>query len=123
MPCPNAFSTASSDSWAWTDSSSCFCSNGSDSKIEKIIHWGTEILFAAEIVFHGLDGCMSEQELNLLQLATAVVTQFRAVATEVMRGNVVQVTLGGSGLAAVFCARRKPADSGICGLKRRSGFD
>jgi hypothetical protein len=37
-----------------------------------------EILFAAEIAFRCLHGCMPEQELNLLQLTTAVVTQFRA---------------------------------------------
>ena len=31
------------------------------SEVEKIVHWMPEILFAAEIVFRGLDGCMPEQ--------------------------------------------------------------
>ena len=38
----------------------------------------SEILFAAEIAFRWLDGCMPQQELNLLQLATAAVAQLRA---------------------------------------------
>ena len=41
------------------------------SEIEKIVHWMSEILFAAEIAFGCLDGCMPQQELNLLQFATA----------------------------------------------------
>jgi hypothetical protein len=36
------------------------------SEVEKVVHWMPEILFAAEIAFRGLHGCMSEQELNLL---------------------------------------------------------
>jgi hypothetical protein len=36
------------------------------SEVEKIVHWMPEILFAAEIAFRGLHGCMPEQELNLL---------------------------------------------------------
>ena len=43
------------------------------SEVKKIIHRMPEILFAAEIAFRGLHRCMSEQELNLLQLTTAVV--------------------------------------------------
>jgi hypothetical protein len=38
----------------------------------------SEILFTAEIAFRCLDGCMPQQELNLLQLATAAVAQLRA---------------------------------------------
>jgi hypothetical protein len=38
------------------------------SEVEKIVYWMPEILFAAEIPFRGLHGCMPEQELNLLQL-------------------------------------------------------
>jgi hypothetical protein len=37
-----------------------------DSEVEKIVHRMPEILFAAEIAFRGLHGCMPEQELNLL---------------------------------------------------------
>jgi hypothetical protein len=37
----------------------------------------SEILFATEIAFRCLDGCMPQQELNLLQLATVAVAQLR----------------------------------------------
>jgi hypothetical protein len=37
------------------------------SEIEKIVHWMPEVLFAAEIAFRGLDRCVPEQKLNLLQ--------------------------------------------------------
>jgi len=47
----------------------------------------SEILFAAEIAFRCLDGCMPQQELNLFQLATATVAQFRAGSPQVMRRN------------------------------------
>jgi hypothetical protein len=50
----------------------------------------SQILFAAEIAFRGLDGCMPQQELNLLQLATATVAQFRAGSPQVMRRNMLQ---------------------------------
>jgi hypothetical protein len=43
------------------------------SEIEEIVHRMPEILFAAQIAFRCLDGCMPQQELNLLQLATATV--------------------------------------------------
>jgi hypothetical protein len=59
------------------------------SEVEKIVHWMPEILFAAEIAFGGLDRCVPEQELNLLQLTAAVVTQFRAGPPQVVRGNVL----------------------------------
>jgi hypothetical protein len=36
------------------------------SEVEKVVHGMPEILFAAEIAFRGLHGCMPEQELNLL---------------------------------------------------------
>jgi hypothetical protein len=36
------------------------------SEVEKVVHWMPQILFAAEIAFRGLHGCMPEQELNLL---------------------------------------------------------
>jgi hypothetical protein len=36
------------------------------SEVEKVVHWMPEILFAAEIAFRGLHGCMPEQELDLL---------------------------------------------------------
>ena len=48
------------------------------SKVKKVVYWMSQILFAAEIAFRGLDRCMPQQKLNLLQFTTAVVTQFRA---------------------------------------------
>ena len=49
----------------------------------------SEILFAAQIAFRGLDGGMPQQELNLLQLATARVAQLRAGSPQVMWGNML----------------------------------
>ena len=39
------------------------------SEIEKVVHWMSEILFAAEIAFRRLHGYMPQQELNLLKLS------------------------------------------------------
>jgi hypothetical protein len=50
------------------------------SEVEKIVHWMSQILLATEIAFRGLDGCMPEQELNLLQLSSTVMTQLGARA-------------------------------------------
>src|SRR6476646_679877 len=60
------------------------------SELKKVVHWMSEILFAAEIAFRCLDGCMPQQELNLLQLATATVAQFRAGSPQVMWRNMLQ---------------------------------
>src|SRR5216683_7670093 len=60
------------------------------SELKKVVHWMSEILFAAEIAFRCLDGCMPQQELNLLQLATATVAKFRAGSPQVMRRNMLQ---------------------------------
>src|SRR4029077_10528344 len=57
------------------------------SEIEKIIQWLREILLAAEIAFRGLDRCVTEQELNLLKLTTAIVAQLRTSPSQVVRGN------------------------------------
>jgi hypothetical protein len=48
------------------------------SEVKKIVDRMSEILFAAEIAFRRLDRCMAQQELNLLQFTTTVVTQLRA---------------------------------------------
>ena len=48
------------------------------SEIKKVVYWMSEILFAAEIAFRRLDGCVPQQKLNLLQFTTTVVTQLRA---------------------------------------------
>jgi hypothetical protein len=49
-----------------------------------------EILFATEITFRRLDRCMPEQELNLLQLAAAIVAQLGTGSPQVMRCNMLQ---------------------------------
>ena len=68
------------------------------SEVEKIVHWMSEILFAAEIAFRCLDGCMPQQELNLLQLTTAAVAQLRAGSPQVMRRNMLQAGSLAAGL-------------------------
>jgi hypothetical protein len=68
------------------------------SEIKKIIHWMSEILFAAEIAFRRLDGCMPQQELDLLQLATARVAQLRTGPPQVVRCNVLQARSLAAGL-------------------------
>jgi hypothetical protein len=50
----------------------------------------SEILLAAEIPLRCLHGDMPEQELNLLQLATAVVAQLRAGSPQIVRRDVLQ---------------------------------
>ena len=62
------------------------------SEVKQIVHWMPEILFAAEITFRRLDGCMPQQELNLLQLATAAVAQLRTSSPQVMRCNMLQAS-------------------------------
>jgi len=37
------------------------------SQLKKVVHWMSEILFAAEIAFRRLHGYMPQQELNLLK--------------------------------------------------------
>jgi len=59
-------------------------------EVKKIVDRMSEVLFAAEIAFRRLHGCMPQQELNLLQLATARVAQLRTCSPQVMRGNVFQ---------------------------------
>ena len=50
----------------------------------------SKILLAAEIVFRGLDGCVPQQELDLLQFAAAIMAQLRARPPRVMWRNVLQ---------------------------------
>jgi hypothetical protein len=67
-------------------------------EVKKVVHWMSEILFAAEIAFRCLDGCMPQQELNLLQLATAAVAQLRAGSPQIMRCNMLQARSLAAGL-------------------------
>ena len=48
------------------------------SEVKKIVHWVSEILFAAEIAFRCLHRCVPEQKLNLLELTATIVAQLRA---------------------------------------------
>src|ERR1019366_8127080 len=68
------------------------------SEVKKVVHWMSEILFAAEIAFRCLDGCMPQQELNLLQLATTAVAQLRAGPPQLMRCNMLQTRSLAAGL-------------------------
>jgi hypothetical protein len=42
-------------------------------QLEQVIHGMSEVLFAAEVALCGLNGRVSEQELNLLDLSTVCV--------------------------------------------------
>ena len=55
----------------------CLLPHRIHSEIKKIVYWMPEILFAAEIAFCGLDRCMPQQKLNLLQFTATVVAQLR----------------------------------------------
>ena len=59
-------------------------------EVKKIVDRVSEILFAAQVAFRRLHGCMPQQELNLLQFATARVAQLGTGSPQVMRGNVFQ---------------------------------
>jgi hypothetical protein len=61
-----------------------------DSEIEKIVHRMAEILFAAEIVFRGLDRYVAKQELNLLQLTTPIMAELRTSSPQIMRCDMLQ---------------------------------
>ncbi len=60
------------------------------SEVKKIVHRMSEILFAAEIAFRRLDRCVSQQELNLFQLSSAVMTQLRTRPPQVVGCDVLQ---------------------------------
>jgi hypothetical protein len=60
------------------------------SEVKKIIYRMSQILFAAEIAFRRLDRGMPQQELNLLQLATARVAQLRTGSPQVVGRNMLQ---------------------------------
>jgi len=60
------------------------------SEIKKVVYRMSEVLFAAEIAFRRLHGCMPQQELNLLKLATAAMAQLRTSPPQVVRCNMLQ---------------------------------
>lgn len=59
-------------------------------QLETIVHRGAEILLAAEIPLRRLHRSMPQQELNLLQFTTTIVTQLRACSPQVVRRDVLQ---------------------------------
>lgn len=63
---------------------------GIDSEIEQIVDRMAQILFAAEIAFRRLYGCMAQQELNLFQLATAAVAELGTSPAQIMGCNMLQ---------------------------------
>jgi hypothetical protein len=68
------------------------------SEVKKVVYRMSEILFAAEIAFRRLNRCMAQQELNLLQLATARVAQLRTGSPQIMRCNMLQARSLAAGL-------------------------
>jgi hypothetical protein len=68
------------------------------SEVKKIVYRVSEILFAAEIAFRRLDGCVPQQELNLLKFAPAAVAQLRTGPAQVMRCNMLQARSLAAGL-------------------------
>ena len=60
------------------------------SEIKKVVYRMSEILLAAQITFRCLDGCMAQQELSLLQLSSAVMTQLGAGPPQVVGCDVLQ---------------------------------
>lgn len=75
------FSAAFADTW------SC---NRYVSQPEQFFHGMTEVLFAFEVALLGLHRGMSQQELNLLDLAAAGVAQLRTGSAQVVRPDVLQ---------------------------------
>jgi hypothetical protein len=59
-------------------------------QFETIVHRASEILLAAKIPLGCLHRRMPQQELNLLQFTTTVVTQLRACSPQVVRCDVLQ---------------------------------
>src|ERR1700746_2040585 len=68
------------------------------SELKKIVHRMSEILFAAEITFRRLDGCMPQQELNLLKLSSTVMTQLCTRPSQIVRCNMLQARSLAAGL-------------------------
>ena len=59
-------------------------------KGKTIVHRVSDVLLAAEVTFCRLHRGVTEQELNLLKLTPAGVTQLRARPSQVVRSDVVQ---------------------------------
>jgi hypothetical protein len=58
-----------------------------DVNTEPIIHCVSESLLTSQVFFCGLHGYMTEQKLDLLQLASRIVTEASARPPEIVRGE------------------------------------
>ena len=63
-----------------------------------IIYRMSEILFATEIAFRRLDGCMPQQELNLFKLSSTVMTQLCTGPPQIVGCNMLQARSLAAGL-------------------------
>ena len=63
-------------------------------KREPIVHCAGQILLAADVSFGGLDGCMSQQELDLLKFAARGVAQAGASPSQVVGGEFLDSDAG-----------------------------
>ena len=59
-------------------------------EVKAIVHWLSEILLATKIALGRLHRCVSQQELNLLQLPATAVTQLSTGSPQVVGSNVLQ---------------------------------
>src|ERR1700722_12480667 len=58
-----------------------------------VVHRDLDILLGAQIALRGLDGRVPQQELDLLQVAAVLPTQFRAGAAQVVGAEVLDADL------------------------------
>ena len=63
------------------------------SKPQIVIHRDIDILFRAQIAFGGLDGGVTEQELDLLEIPAVLPAEFGAGAAEVVGAEVLDPDL------------------------------
>jgi hypothetical protein len=60
-----------------------------------VVHGTLKPLFATQVLFSGLNRDMSQQELNLLKLASSAMTKPGTRATKIMRCKLHKARLGG----------------------------
>jgi hypothetical protein len=65
----------------------------SDSKAQIVVHGNDDLLVGAQIALGGLNRRVTEQELDLLQIATALPAQLGAGTTQVMGTEVLDPDL------------------------------
>jgi hypothetical protein len=57
------------------------------SERDSVIHWLTQVLFAADISFRRQNGCVAEQKLDLFELTSRCVAPPRTAATKIVRSK------------------------------------